>query len=201
MASADLRPQSGHTVEAGTRWSPDKKLELALTVFKIRNKDEIYYGADPASGLSVNRNYDLPTQRTGAEMEARWQATQSLALRANLGHLVPRFIGANADIPDVPRTTANLQGEWKLKDSLRWSAAARFVGPRFDGNDFTNTLYPKLPSYTVVDTAWRMDIAPEVELAAGINNLFNRAYSTLAYSGTYYPVPERNFYVRMRFKL
>ena len=198
VAAADLRPQSGRTVEAGARWSSGPQLELAATLFEIRNQDEIYYGADPTSGLSVNRNYELPTRRTGAELEARWLATPDFSLRANLGHLLPRFVGANADIPHVPRLTANLQAQWKLSPQWRWSAALRHVGKRFDGNDFTNTKWPQLPAYTVVDTAWQVALG-QAELAFGINNLFNRAYSTLGYSATYYPMPERNAYLRLRF--
>lgn len=198
LAAADLRPQTGHTLETGARWSPGKKLELSATLFDIRIQDEIYYGADPASGLSANRNYDQPTRRTGGELEARWQATQTLALRAGVGHVVPRFVGTRADVPLVPRSTASLQAEWKLNDRVSWSTAARFVGARFDGNDFGNTLYPRLPSYTVVDMAWRVAATQAIELSVGVNNLFDRAYSARAYSRTYYPMPERNFYVRMR---
>jgi len=39
-----------------------------------------------------------------------------------------------------------------------------------------------------------------LQLSVGINNLFNRVYSTVAYSGTYYPMPERNYYIGLRYK-
>ena len=196
-AAIDLRPQSGGTTELGARWTPAAALELSGTLFKMRNRDEIYYGADPASGLSENRNYLLPTQRTGVELEARWKATPRLDLNARIGHVVPRFVGANADIPLVPRTTASVQAQWRLEHQMRWSVAVRHVGARFDGNDFGNYAWPRLPAYTVVDTVWQKDLGP-AELSIGINNLFNRAYSTLAYSATMYPMPERNIYARLR---
>ena len=78
------------------------------------------------------------------------------------------------------------------------SGALRYVGMRFDGNDFTNRTQPPLPRYLVVDTAIRVGIGA-AEVSAGINNLTNRAYSTLGYSAYYYPMPERNAFVRLRF--
>jgi len=197
-AAVDLRPQSGRTDELGARWTPAATLELSATVFEMRNKDEIYYGADPASGLSANRNYDQPTRRSGAEIEAQWQATPRVHLRANIGCVVPRFVGTDADIPHVPRQTVNLQARWKVGDQLHWSVALRHVGKRFDGNDFSNLAWPRLPAYTVVDMLWRVDMGA-AEFALGINNLFNRAYSTLGYSATYYPMPERNLTARLRY--
>lgn len=200
LAASDLRPQQGHTVEAGTRWTARQGLELGLSLFRMRIRDEIYYGADPASGLSANRNYEQATQRTGGEFEMRWQASPVVALRANVGYIVPRFVGGDADIPHVPRQTANVQGEWAVTSGLSWSMAVRYSGSRFDGNDLSNRAWPKLPAYTVVDTALRYANGP-LEFAVGVFNLFDRAYSTLGYSATYYPMPERNFFARVRLAL
>ena len=198
QASVDLRPQSGRTIEAGVRYAKGRELELGIGFFEMLNRDEIYFGADPASGASANRNYDLPTRRRGVEFEGRWQATSTVMLRANVALVVPRFVGTDADIPHVPRHTANAQGEWRAADRVALSAALRYVGMRFDGNDFTNRTQPSLPRYLVVDTALRVSLGT-AELSAGINNLTNRAYSTLGYSATYYPMPERNGFVRLRF--
>ncbi len=198
QASVDLRPQSGRTIEAGLRYAKGRELELGVGLFEMLNRDEIYFGADPASGLSANRNYELPTRRRGAEFEGRWQATRALMLRANFAIVVPRFVGTDADIPHVPRHTANTRVEWRATERTMLSGALRYVGMRFDGNDFTNRTQPPLPRYLVVDTAVRMTLGA-AEVSAGINNLTNRAYSTLGYSATYYPMPERNAFVRLRF--
>ena len=198
QAAAGLRPQSGRTVEAGVRYAKGRELELGVGVFEMRNRDEIYFGADPASGLSANRNYELPTRRLGVEFEGRWQATQAVMLRANVAIVAPRFVGTDADIPHVPRHTANARVEWRAAERVMLSGALRYVGMRFDGNDFTNRAQPPLPRYLVVDTAVRVSLG-SAELSAGINNLTNRAYSTLGYSATYYPMPERSAFVRLRF--
>lgn len=193
LASTDLRPQSGRTVEGGARARYGEALSWDLALFRMVNHDEIYLSAVPA----INRNYDLPTRRTGAEFAARWRATNSLSMRTNLGWVAPRFVGVDADIPHVPRRTANAQVEWRTTEWASLTLALRYVGRRFDGNDFTNRALPPLPHYLIVDTALRIKLGA-AELMAGINNLTDRAYSTLAFSATYYPMPERNGFVRLR---
>lgn len=195
LAAEDLRPQSGHTIETGIRWSPQPQLELALTLFKIRNDDEIYFGLDP-SGFSQNRNYERTTVRRGGEVEAQWQPMSAWTLRFSAGYVQPGFSGIDADIPLVPRRTANLQSDLQLAERWHWTASVRHVAGRFDGNDQTNQDFPRLPSYTLVDTALRYSWSA-FNLTVGVNNLFDRAYSTLAYSATYYPMPERNVYARL----
>ena len=170
---------------------------MSATVFRMTVNDEIYFGLDPRTGSGVNRNLENPTRRTGGELEARWRPFQSLALRANLGYVAAKFEGTGADIPLVPRVTANAELEWAPLGWLRWSLSARYAGKRFDGNDLTNTQFARLPAYTVWDTALRIE-GRGLQVSAGINNLFNEVYSTLAFSETYYPMPERNFYVALR---
>ncbi|WP_305632924.1 TonB-dependent receptor [Methyloversatilis sp.] len=198
LASSDLRAQRGRTIEAGVRLQPDDRLSLGLTLFRLRNQDEIYF--DSTGVPSVNRNYDLPTQRTGVELETRWQPSAAWLFAANAGYVQPRFKGTDADIPLVPRWTANARAEWLQTPSLRWIVAARHAGRRFDGNDLDNRSFAELPSYTVFDLALRLDLGGGAQLAAGINNVFDKVYSTIAFSETYYPMPERNGYASLRWR-
>ena len=191
QAAADLRPQQGVTVEIGWRAQPRPDTEYALTLFGMRIEDEIYYGQD-GLGNSVNRNYDSPTRRLGGEFQSRWRLTPAVGLNANLPYVRPRFEGADADGPLVPRLTANARLEWRAGSALRWFANARYVGKRYDGNDLTNRDFPVLPAYTVYDLAARYAIG-DVEFTAAVNNLLDKVYSTTGYSSTYYPMPGRNY--------
>lgn len=191
LAAADLRPQQGVTAEIGMRVQPYPGAEYAITLFGMRIEDEIYYGQD-ALGNSVNRNYDSPTRRLGGEFQGRWQLTPTVGLSANLAYVQPRFEGTDADVPHVPRVTANAKLEWRTSDALRLFANARYVGKRYDGNDLTNRAFPVLPAYTVYDVAARYTIG-DAELTAAVNNLLNEVYSTTGYSATYYPMPGRNY--------
>lgn len=198
LADPGLRPQTGYTFELGGRYSDAAaRLELAATAFYMQIDDEIYYGVDPATGLGVNRNFDSPTRRVGGELELRWQALPEWTMSGGLGYVDARFTGTYAQVPLVPSVTASTRLEWSPRNWLSWAFLARYVGERFDGNDFTNTQYPPLSAYVVCDTVLRLERG-KWQLTAGINNLFNEIYSTVGYSGTFYPMPERNYYLAVR---
>lgn len=196
LAAPDLRPQTGRTREAGARVRGET-VELGVTLFRMRNEDEIFF--DSSSGLSVNRNYDRPTVRTGAELDLRWRPRPALLLALNAAYVTPRFEGVDADVPLVPRRTANARIEWSPVDYGRLGFSVRHVGRRFDGNDVDNRSFAPLPSYTVCDVSFSVR-AGAATVSAGIDNLFDRVYSTLAYSNTYYPMPERTAWAALAWR-
>ncbi|MCW5623506.1 MAG: TonB-dependent receptor [Burkholderiales bacterium] len=198
-AATDLRPQHGRTEELGARYTPTDRLELAATVFRMRIHDEIYYGLTPG-GLQENRNYGSPTRRLGGEFELRWRPLSALTIRGNVGYVDARFSASDARIPLVPRITASAEVEWALRESLRWAVSVRHAGERLDGNNVDGeSTAPDLPAYTVYDTALRWEHG-KVQVTAGIRNLFNEIYSTVGYSASYYPMPERNYYLSARLR-
>lgn len=199
LSSPDLKPQHGITHELGARYDPDKTLSLSLAVFKMRNQDEIFYGPPSGFGLSVNGNYEQPTVRKGMEFQSKWQLSPNWYSNFNASYVQPKFAGSGADVPHVPRQSANLNLRWVPVDALSWSVGLRYVGSRYDGNDLTNQAYAKLAAFTLVDTSVNYDFK-QWELMAGINNLFDKAYTTMGYTQTYYPMPGRNGFVRVRYK-
>lgn len=199
LSSPDLKPQQGITHEMGARYDPYKTLSLSLAVFKMRNQDEIFYGPPTAGGLSVNGNYDEPTVRKGMEFQGKWQIRPNWYANFNAAYVQPKFAGSGADVPHVPRQSANLNLRWVPSGALSWSVGLRYVGSRYDGNDLTNHAYAKLGSFTLVDTSVNYDFK-QWELMAGINNLFDKAYTTMGYTQTYYPMLGRNGFVRVRYK-
>lgn len=199
LSSSDLKPQQGTTSELGVRYDPDKSLSLSLTLFKMRNEDEIYFGPPAAGGLAVNRNYDEPTVRKGLEFQGKWQMSSQWFSSFNAAYIQPKFDGSGADIPHVPRQAANFNLRWTPQQALSLSVGLRYVGSRYDGDDITNTAFAKLSAYTLVDAALSYGLK-QWELMAGVNNLFDQAYTTLGYRETYYPMPGRNGFIRARFK-
>ncbi|MBX9632646.1 MAG: TonB-dependent receptor [Burkholderiales bacterium] len=199
LASADLRAQTGTTLEAGLRASVSESFETSVTLFEMRIADEILFGRDPVTGLAVNRNASSPTRRTGLELEARWRLHPTLTLRGSVGLVNARFDDTDATMPLVPRTTGSADLLWSPREWLRTSFSARYVGSRYDGNDPTNTLYPKLPSYVVCDLAVRVPQGRWLWSAVAAN-LFDEVYTTVGYSATYYPMPGRSFYLEGRYR-
>lgn len=199
LASADLRAQTGTTLEAGIRASVSETFETSLTLFEMRIENEILFGRDPTTGLAANRNAGSPTRRTGLELEARWRLHPTVTLRGSLGLVNARFETTDTTVPLVPRTTGSADLLWSPREWLRTSFSARYVGSRYDGNDPTNSLYPKLPSYVVCDLAVRVPKGNWLWSAVAAN-LFDEVYSTVGYSATYYPMPGRSFYLEGRYR-
>lgn len=185
--AADLRPQHGVTSELGVRYGKGLVLEWSATAFHMRNEDEIYYNALTYQ----NVNYAQPTRRVGLETDVRWKVLSQLAVRASAGWVEPRFVGVGGDIPLVPRVTASTEVDWTAAQGVDLLAAVRYAGSRPDGNDTAAHPYDRLPAYAVCDVAARIKQG-RTSFSLAINNVFDRTYTTLGYSETYYPMPGRN---------
>lgn len=188
LAESDegLRPQKGLHLDAGGRIGFMDKLEFTLTLFNLIIEDEIYYS-------EVNRNYEDNTIRRGIEADLRYQMLSSLYLWGNYTYTDARFEGTDAVVPLVPTNMASTGLEWRVIEPLKLFLIGTLVGERYDGNDIDNTTYTKLDPYLVCDTRATYQISG-FKLFAGINNMFDAMYSTVAYSEAYYPMPGRNYY-------
>lgn len=201
-ADANLRPQHGYTNEIGVHNKISTTLDWSATAFAMQNRAEIFYGQDLSGSNLTNRNYDNPTLRKGVELDANWQAASTLRMHGQLSRLSPKFEGTPGDIPLVARTTASTQLEWQPATAWRWTLTGRYVGTRLNGSATGNNLYAfdTLPAYTVWDSALRYALGT-MQLTLGVNNLFNEIYTTVVYAGDYYPMPERNVYVALSWRL
>ncbi|MBN2324890.1 MAG: TonB-dependent receptor [Spirochaetes bacterium] len=193
LSDSDLHPQRGIDLEAGGRIRFQDTAELSVSGFYIRITDEIYYGEDPVSGTPVNRNYDFPTNRLGVETSVKVYPFENLFLWGNYTYMDARFENRWTVVPLVPAHKASFGCEWRIVKPLVIALSGTYVGSRFDGNDETNVQYESLHPYTVVDAKVTYASGP-FRIYLGVNNLFDELYSTVAYGGQYYPMPERNFY-------
>ncbi|MCG6909096.1 MAG: TonB-dependent receptor [Deltaproteobacteria bacterium] len=192
-SDGDLRPQEGLHLDLGGRFRFRDKLELSATFFNLVIEDEIYYS-------EVNRNYDDRTIRRGVEMDIRYQMSRSLSLWGNYTYTNARFEEENTAVPLVPKNMAAAGVEWRAVDPLTLSVTGTFVGYRYDGNDIDNSTYERLDPYLVIDTRATY-LFGNFKLFAGINNLFDEMYTTVAYSEAYYPMPGRNAYAGLSWSL
>lgn len=203
FAEEDLSPQKGDYIDAGVRHFVGRNLETSLALFYSRTEDEILFGRDPDDGTPVNRNADEPVRRVGGELDVRWYALEGLSFSGALGYTDAKFTGSGTTVPLVPKWTGSVGVNWAPAEQWMLTAIGRYTGSRYDGNDFTNTTYPKLDAYQVVDAKlsydWPLDNSG-VQFYLGINNLFDEVYSASAYSNTFYPMPTRNYYAGFNYK-
>jgi iron complex outermembrane receptor protein len=193
-ADDSLQPQKGQHMELGGRSRIGELAEFAVTLFHTGIENEIYYGEDPVTGESFNRNYDEKTMRRGMETDAKIYPTDSIYLWGNYCYTEAKFDVKETYIPLVPKHKASIGVEWNIFEPLVLSLTLTWVGSRFDGNDENNNRYERLDAYEVLDCklTYKYD---GFKIFGGVNNILDELYSTTAYSESYYPMPTRNIYV------
>jgi iron complex outermembrane receptor protein len=193
-----LKTQTSRDAEIGTRLTFGK-LEVRSSAYYMALRDELHY--DPDS--SVNRNFD-PTRRYGVENSLDWQATDTVAIKANLTY-------TKAEFTDGPfkGNTVPLVSDWTAGTSLSWdmiekyltgTVTASYYSSKNMENDEKN-FQPEMPGYTLLDLklggtynalAW----------SAAVNNVldvdyYNYAVASSTTYGTFnaYPLPGRTYWL------
>ncbi len=90
----------------------------------------------------------------------------------------------------IPKNQLSCSLEW---NPGRFSAkiSARYVQGSWQGNDFANSM-PKVPGYFVMDAALRYRLGTRWHLFLAADNLLDRHYASLRYSGVWYPANARS---------
>jgi len=198
LSAENLRPQTGDHLDAGVRSVWSRSLESSVAIFWNETDDEILFGLDPFSAPQ-NINAFEPIKRTGGEADFSWRVADDLELSGYLGYTRARFKNTAAAVPLVPEWTAGLTVEAYITDAAGLTVTSRYVGSRFEGNDFNNT-EDKVDSYATVDAQFTYALN-QISLFVGISNLFDEVYAPSVYSSNYYPAPERNFYAGFRYQI
>ncbi|ALJ11757.1 TonB-dependent siderophore receptor [Sphingopyxis macrogoltabida] len=99
------RPQTGTQYEAGVKWQPNINTLVTATVFKIKERNRVLYGA----GNSTSQSGVLNTK--GFEIEASHTLPGNFELLANYGYSKLKS-ETNTSLDYMPRHTASL---WSTK--------------------------------------------------------------------------------------
>nr|WP_246418108.1 TonB-dependent receptor [Haloferula luteola] len=188
-----LRAETGRQFEIGAEWQPGA-WTFRTNGFVQWLEGEILY--DYHQNLNVNL---ADTRRAGWEtfigyQSRHWDASiQGTTLKAEFEngpysgkeiYLVPRH-ELTATLTCRPIDTFTLQGEFQ------------HVSSSYEGNDFLNT-QEKLPGYNIFNLLISYQARPGLSLYCRINNLLDERYSTLKYSGLWYPAAGRQFLLGFR---
>ncbi len=196
-AAGNLLPQTSMDYEAGISWNRLEASNAALRLFRSDIQNELVF--DPVQFINVNLP---PTQREGLELEGRYQATQSLALRGS-GQWIRAVFSEGAyqghRVPLVPQFNIQTGVEWKPQAHQTLDLSARLVGQQYVDSDFMGTL-PPIPFYWTADLRYTTALTKQWNLVASANNLLNRQYYDYANSyGAYYPSPGKNFGMLLKY--
>lgn len=186
--NANLTPETSRTWDLLFSYSASKDLKFSLDFYRFAQSNLI---APDATNQYQNIGNNTAH---GVELEARWQATQTLRVSGNLTHR-DDTIAFNS----VPKQKAYFRTDWAFMPDWHWNLQANWIGKR--------SLLPSDPraplnAATLVDTTLRYAPRKEWEYAASIRNLFDvdaREYSSSAIINNL-PLPKRSFYAEVRYK-
>ncbi len=181
-------------------------------------------GTIHTDGYDFGVNWRGPQTDVG-QFRANWSSTYvaSYVARNGVGEREPRTVGIELNDSAIPRLTSNLGlgwdvGAWSIDYKLRYvsglredcSAAAGFaicnhpdeVAP----NRPNGTHYLDATTYSDLRASWKVPVALDLTLTAGINNLFNKeppicvSCSLNGYDASTYDLPSRFTYVQASMK-
>lgn len=163
------RPQTGTQYEAGVKWQPGSNTLVTATIFKIKEKNRVLYGA----GSSTSQSGVLNTK--GFEIEASHTLPGNFELLANYGYSKLKS-ETNTNLDYMPRHTASL---WSTKTfGLADEAQLRLGGGVvYSGKSVsTSSLWSIVtPSRTTVDAlaeiTWQ-----DWRFALNATNLLNKKF-------------------------
>jgi iron complex outermembrane receptor protein len=198
--AGDLKPQHGIINEIGGSIALGSA-NVRASIYQLDLTDEIGYDGS----LFANVNFD-PTRRKGAEIEADWRISDAWQVKASYAYTDATFrsgVYSGNEVPLVPRNQAGAQLTWNTGRTGAYSAAARYVGERRYGSDFSNA-QGMLAGYTTLDLQAVWNLKPW-KITAKVLNALDKKYSPFAgysssYNDTYYyPADARSFFVSGRY--
>ncbi len=209
-----LEPQHARTYEVGAEWrSGGHAVRAAL--FRTDATDEIHL--NPLAFDNVNLP---PSRREGLELEAAWQAAQTLRLTAAYAYTDARFREGTLEgfapgtggsiagrrVPLVPRHKLDLGVQWRIVGRTHLSVLATAVSSQHMDNDERNLFPRRIPGYGTVDAKLAQEFAWG-RLAFSVNNVLDKEYFAYAVSSNttdlanVYPLPGRAYYVSAEVRL
>lgn len=195
VGNPDLKPEESTSWEIG--W--DQTLgafSWSAIWFEADLENEIYTAFNP-DFTSTALNRAGKSERSGAELSARWQALENLAF-AGQATFFDSQDDAGADEIRVPDQTASLSVDWRVReDGLRIGAALDYVGEQ---GDFDFGPFPAravaLDAYTLLSASLEYPVSDRVAVTLRGENLMDET-ATDVFG---YNAPGAGVYVGLKLK-
>lgn len=187
-----IDPAKSRTVNLGANHLQGNN-KLKLTLFYSWLTDEIYYySTGPWSG--INTNIDR-SHKYGLELQDDWRINDRLS--ASLNYAYTRAVideenegGGSYDgqeMPGVSAHTASLGLNYTPSERSSFSLNHSYRSEAYAANDFANDFEQKQAAYNSTDLLYRYRLR-NVELSAGVENLFANANGMWVSDDVIYPV-------------
>jgi iron complex outermembrane receptor protein len=212
-----LKPAKSTHAELGAKWRANDALRLDAALFNISTKDEIVVLTN-TGGRSTFQNATR-TQRKGIELAASADLAAAISITAAATVLDATYqdgfftctatpcaaanvpVPSGNRIPGIARTSAYVEGAWRVNDAVKLSAEVRNSGKVFVNDLNTDAA----PAYTVFNLALQgsyKDGPWLLKPVLRIDNVANKKYAGSVIvndgNGRYFePAAPRTFYVGM----
>jgi iron complex outermembrane receptor protein len=187
----NLDPERSHTWDLAFSYAATPDLRLGMTLYHFAQSDLISLDA-------TNRYQNMGDNTTrGVELEAHWQASETLRLSGNLTHR--KQSNAFYSTASVPNEEAYLRADWTFHPKWNWNLQANWTGER--PGPASDPRKP-LRAHTLADTTLTYFHDKHWEFAASVRNLFD--VDAWEYTGRsipgHLPLPGRNLFAEIRYK-
>ncbi len=197
-----LKPETMNTLELAFDYRPIDKLRLGLNLFNYWWKDIIRFIPDVGAPTVTAQNTGLQTGY-GTELEAEWQAFDTLKLLGNYAYQKPRDTTLNHDAGNSPNHMVYLRANWEFMPHWQLTPQVKWI---MDRNRIAGDTRLPVADYTWVDmTLRRKQLAEHWEVAFSVRNLFDVNAREPSLAGRPAAIPNdlplagRNFYGEVRF--
>jgi iron complex outermembrane receptor protein len=182
---------------------------IRLSLFNESVRDALISQLAPLPGFDVpvNRVQNVDRTRTrGVELAIdrrnllpRLDLSGSITLADPKTVSDPAFSKAEGKlIPQVPRRRATLLATWRPTDRLSLTGAVRYSSRMFgtiDNSDVVGHTYQGFEGYVVADVRAAYRLTPQIDVAAGVENLTDKRYFL------FHPFPGRTFTAEVHWHL
>ncbi len=191
----NLKPETGHTVEAGINHAFSRSLNGAFHIFGRSSKDAIAY----QSGRYVNKNNE---DAHGWDLQLNKQWSEQFS--TSLGYTNTVVDAATGEIENL---NGNLpRGLWNISFNYqREDYDIALLGKGIIGKTGPKTATPSFPAgtYWLWDLAFNHKVGKDSKLFLKINNIFDQEYAEYSnvswgQPGEWYPSQGRNYQIGMQ---
>jgi iron complex outermembrane receptor protein len=193
----DLDPERSETLELILSYMPSRELTIGFNLYTLQQSD--FIRAISLAGVNGRQFQNTGKHAIrGLEIETKWQATENLRVSANYTKRNPDDNEFRAI--DEPEQDAYLRVDWGFHHDWNWNLQSNWISDRKRSSNDTR---PSLDDYTITDTTFRYTPTDNWELALSIRNLFDeeaREHTATSVLNDL-PLPERNLYFEMQYRL
>ena len=167
-------PAESTTLNFGTNHITSSN-KAKLTLFWSELDNEIYYYKSGNKNTNINQSH-----KYGVELQNRHQHENGI--KSSVNYAYTRAIidreddGAGSydgkDLPGVSRHTLSFSAQYKLDSQSALTLSHTYRSSTYAAEDFSNSFSQKQKAYHSTNLSYRYTVKEDLELSAGIDNLF-----------------------------